>query len=401
LKSETYNNPFRPAAGHNPPYLAGRDGEIGDYNSLLNQDVVHTNLILTGLRGVGKTVLLDNFRRVSIRHNWLWAGTDFSESSSISEEKLATRLLTDLSVVTSGTVIATQQMPVFGFNREIKKVDYQLSYALLEELYTQTPGLVSDKIKAVFEFVWECLKSQPLSGIVFAYDEAQVMSDHARKEEYPLSLLLDVFQSIQRKQIPFLLILTGLPTLYGKLLEARTYSERMFRVMFLDRLSKEASFKAIDEPLKECDHFLHPDFIHGIVEESGGYPYFLQFIGREYFDIVLQVRGGKEIDPSTFQVHEIVRKLDNDFFSGRWAKATDRQQELLKVIAGIPNVEEEFTIQEIVEASKEITKPFSSSNVTQMLRVLGDKGLIYRNRHGKYSFSIPMLGQYILRQHKD
>lgn len=401
MESRAHNNPFRPAAGHNPPYLAGRDGEIGDYKSLLNQEVVHTNLILTGLRGVGKTVLLDNFRRISIQHNWLWAGTDLSESSSISEEKLAIRLLTDLSVVTSGTVIATKQLPAFGFNREMKEVDYKLSYELLEELYTQTPGLVSDKIKAVFEFVWECLKDQPFSGIVFAYDEAQVMSDHARKEEYPLSLLLDVFQSIQRKQIPFLLVLTGLPTLYGRLLEARTYSERMFRVMFLDHLSKEASFKAIDEPLKESDHFLHPDFINRIVQESGGYPYFLQFIGREYFDIVLQIRGGKEIDPSTFQVHEIVRKLDNDFFSGRWAKATDRQQELLKVIASIPNVEEEFTIQEIVEASKEITKPFSSSNVTQMLRVLGDKGLIYRNRHGKYSFAIPMFSQYILRQHKD
>lgn len=401
MNKNEFTNPFRPGAGHIPPFLAGRDAEIKAYKGLLRQEVVHENLIITGLRGVGKTVLLDRFNSLSVQNQWLWAGADLSESSSVSEEKLATRLLTDLSVITSGIIVASQHRSLFGFGQNVEKVDYDLNYGVLDEIYSQAPGLVSDKLKTVFEFVWQCLEKQQYAGIVFAYDEAQTMSDHTEKDEYPLSLLLDVFQSIQRKQIPFLLILTGLPTLYAKLLESRTYSERMFRVMFLNHLSEAASFNAIDKPLKEQSYCLDPDVINEIVQESGGYPYFLQFIGREYFDNVIRLRMNEKVDNSSFSIRAIMRKLDNDFFAGRWAKATDRQQELMRAIAEIPNVEKEFTIQEIVASSKRLPKPFSASNVTQMLRALSDKGLIYRNRHGKYSFAVPMFGQYILRLHKD
>ena len=77
--------------------------------------------------------------------------------------------------------------------------------------------------------------------MIFAYDEAQNLADSPARDQYPLSLLLDVFQSIQRKNIPFMLALTGLPTLFPKLVEARTFAERMFRVVTLDRLDEDDS----------------------------------------------------------------------------------------------------------------------------------------------------------------
>jgi Fe2+ or Zn2+ uptake regulation protein len=94
----------------------------------------------------------------------------------------------------------------------------------------------------------------------------------------------------------------------------------------------------------------------------------------------------------------IIRKLDKNFFAGRWAKATDRQRDLLSVIAMLDNCDEEFTVQDIVIQAKTIANPFSSSLVNQMLSTLTDAGLIYKNRHGKYSFAVPLLGQFILRQ---
>ncbi len=97
-------------------------------------------------------------------------------------------------------------------------------------------------------------------------------------------------------------------------------------------------------------------------------------------------------------MEEITRKLDNDFFAGRWAKATDRQRELMFTIAILPNSDGEFTVQEVVEEAKKLKKPFSPSHVNQMLSTLANMGLVYKNRHGKYSFAVPLLGQYIQRQ---
>jgi hypothetical protein len=103
-----FTNPFRPGAGHMPPYLAGRENEIQEFNNLLSQDTVLKNLVLTGLRGLGKTVLLETFKPMAISEGWLWAGTDLSESTSISEENMALRLLTDLAVATSSILYKTK-----------------------------------------------------------------------------------------------------------------------------------------------------------------------------------------------------------------------------------------------------------------------------------------------------
>jgi hypothetical protein len=107
--SKLFSNPFRPGAGHMPPYLAGRKKESAAFEELLKQEVILTNLVLTGLRGIGKTVLLDTFKPLAQARNWSWTGTDLSESTSISEANLATRLLTDISIITSSLAIATIQ----------------------------------------------------------------------------------------------------------------------------------------------------------------------------------------------------------------------------------------------------------------------------------------------------
>src|ERR1700733_11619688 len=108
-QQQKFRNPFRPGAGHMPPYLAGREIEIREFSRLLKQDIILENAILTGLRGLGKTVLLETFKPMAIQAGWLWVGTDLSESTSISEENLAIRLLTDLAVVTSSLVVAVPE----------------------------------------------------------------------------------------------------------------------------------------------------------------------------------------------------------------------------------------------------------------------------------------------------
>lgn len=391
-------NPFTPGAGHTPPYLAGRDSETAEFTKLLDQDVVRSNVVLTGLRGVGKTVLLDQWKPVAINQRWLWVGTDLSESASISEESLVIRLLTDLSVVTSGIVLS-KPIPTVGFSGQPSLVEHPLTYDRLLELYRSTPGLVSDRLKQILGFVWQCIHQHGFRGIIFAYDEAQTMSDHVKKEQFPLALLLDVFQSLQRQKIPFMLVLVGLPTLFPKLVESRTFAERMFVVITLARLTDKDSKEAIVRPIKlsECPFSIDEPSIAVIVSVSGGYPYFIQFVCREVFDLFLQKYNvGEPVVP--VPIEAITRKLDKDFFSGRWAKATDRQRQLLSVISTLENCDEEFTVQEIVEKAKALTNPFSGSHVNQMLVVLSDAGLIYKNRHGRYAFAVPLLGRFVRRQ---
>jgi hypothetical protein len=399
MAKTAFVNPFRPGAGHMPPYLAGRQKEKEEFLRLLEQEVVLENMILTGLRGVGKTVLLDTLKPLAIQRGWLWVGTDLSESTSINEDRVATRLMTDVAPLTSSVTLA-QELPTIGFTRPALRRTRALNFDTMQEIYRATPGLASDKLKAVLEFVWSCLKGLgAVKGIVFAYDEAQNLSDHAENKEYPLSLMLDVFQSIQKKGIPFMLVFVGLPTLFPKLVEARTFAERMFHVIFLKRLNDKDSRDAILEPIRDakCPVKLNQQSVTVIVDVSGGYPYFIQFICREVYDAFLQKVGSGE--KAAVPIAEITRKLDNNFFAGRWARATDRQRELLTVIASLETCDDEFTVQEVSEQSAHvIDKPFSPSHVNQMLVALSAAGLVYKNRHGKYSFAVPLLGRFIARQ---
>ncbi|MBX7208250.1 MAG: ATP-binding protein [Verrucomicrobiaceae bacterium] len=393
-------NPFRPGAGHPPPYLAGRSVEQDRFAELLAQDIILENLVLTGLRGVGKTVLLDTLRPLAAKAGWLWTSTDVSESATVSEEALATRLITDLSLLTSHITLPGRERRRIGFQAGSERINLALDHAMLRHLYDESPGLVADKLKILLEFVWAKLADTKVRGLVIAYDEAQNLSDRAESHQYPLSLLLDVFQSLQKKGLPVMLVLTGLPTLYPKLVAARTFAERMFHVITLGRLSDKDSHDAILKPLKQHGWKLPADVTEEIIRHAGGYPYFLQFFGREVCDAWLrQIAMGHK--PPKIHFPSIIHKLDNDFFAGRWSRATDRQRELLRVIAELPGCDDEFIAAEVLAQSrKKGRKPISGSQLTQMLAKLADAGLVYRNGHGRYSFSVPLMGQFIARQHE-
>ena len=402
MNQPEFKNPYRPGAGHMPPYLAGRETDYDEFDRLLEQDEILENLVLTGLRGVGKTVLLETFKPRAIKRGWGWATADLSESASISEAALAERLLADLALITASTTVldpaAAQQV---GFAAPSQPREVPLTHEVLVSIYEGTPGLTADKIKSTLEFAWEHLCNHGQQRVIFAYDEAQNLSDHAATEQFPLSVLLDVFQSIQKKGIPFMLVLAGLPTLFPKLVDARTYAERMFRVMTLTKLNSDQSREAILKPIEVagCPVKLSPESVEVVIHESAGYPYFIQFIGREVYDVFIRQHVDEE--RKFVPVEAIQRKLDADFFAGRWARITDRQRELLWVVAHLDHPDEEFTILELTEKAKSLlVKAFSPSHANQMLAGLAERGMIYKNRLGKYSFAVPLLVRFIRRTYE-
>lgn len=390
-------NPYRPGAGHSPPYLAGRDAEIETFRKHLQQDRIMNNVILTGLRGVGKTVLMDDkFKPVAQEAGWGWVGSDFAETAFLAEENLCIRLITDLSVFSTSLAVSAPS-ETLGFDTG-QLEQRRLTFDFLMTFFDAQPGLIVDKLKAVLELVWNTAHKKGITGIVFAYDEAQVVSDQRDRNQYPLAILLESFQSLQRKGAKYLLLLTGLPTLFPRLVESRTYAERMFSIQEIGRLSEQASRQAIEVPLADYGWKFEDMAINTVIKVSDGYPYFIQFICREAFDYRRANRGER-----TIPIDPIIRKLDSDFFAGRWDTLSDRQRDLLYCIATLDTAEE-FTIPEIVDASKLArgkVKEFSRGDVSQMLPRLTDRGLIYKNRWGKYSFAVPLFARFIKRKYED
>ena len=394
IVTSVFQNPFRPGAGHPPPYLAGREQEKQEFQRLLQQQAILDNLVLTGLRGVGKTVLLNTLEPMAIPHRWLWLGNDLSEAASLNEENLTTRLCADLAVATAAFSVGDQRVRHAGLTAREETTPRTLNFETLRAIWNGTPGLASDKLKAVLETAWEVVRANDIHGIVFAYDEAQNLANHPDQDQHPLSLLLDVFQSIQRKGIPFMLVLAGLPTLFPRLVEARTFAERMFHVVTLDRLSRQECDDAVLKPIEEAQSPVRftEESVQLIYEASRGYPYFVQYLCKEAFDVWTHKPG------VAIPINDIMRKLDADFFAGRWARATDRQRDLLTIIAHLENSAGEFTVQDILAVSKRSPRPFSASHVSQMLAALGEAGLVYKNRWGRYSLAVPLLDAFIRRQ---
>jgi hypothetical protein len=392
-------NPFKPGAGHSPPYLAGREKEAEEFRKLLHQDVVSQNVVLTGLRGVGKTVLMDDvYKPLALKEQWVWVGSDFSESAFVDERTLCMRLLTDLSSFT-GTLTLNKELRTPGF-RDKKEKSETMGFGYLMNRFDGEAGLNVDKLKAALSLIWDVAKITGKRGIVFAYDEAQVVQDRKDKDEFPLALLLETFQSLQRKGMRYMLLLTGLPTLFPRLVESRTYAERMFTIHEIGRLDRPSCKEAIEKPLANNAIQFAKNFVAMIIEVSSCYPYFIQFFCREAYDIL---SSHQKKDNPSIPMDTLIRKLDAAFFAGRWGKLPDRQRELLFCIASLSNAAQEFTVNQIVGKSREIEnehefKSFKAADVSAILPKLVNAGLTYRNRHGRYVLAVPLFDGFIKRQ---
>lgn len=350
---------------------------------------------------MGKTVLLEHLRPRAAEQGWLWAGNDWNEAASISEKDVATRLIADLAKVLAPIVSPRTDERPLGFTSKPASTDGPAGFIDLSGIYNATPGFASDKLIAVLEHVATIITNARIRGIVFAFDEAQNLADRKEREQFPLSLVCDVFSNLQRRNLgcQFLLVMSGLPVLRTQLNDARAYTERMFQTLMLDRLSEDETRDAILKPLAISKSTLTftDQTVERIIDESRGYPFLIQHICRDVFDawIGWMTVGAVPGVPMA----EISTRLDLDFFAPLWTRATDRQKRFMQAIATLEDADTAFSVRDIISASRNLlTRPFNPSHASQMLGHLAQKGLIYRNRPGAYCFAVPMLADFIRRQ---
>jgi hypothetical protein len=379
-------NPFRPGNGTMPPYLAGREDELCWFENSVNSALsLPQNSVLSGIRGTGKTVLLRKFEEFCTKKKWLFIRREFNNKLN-QESEFLNALLTDIVAKTKGVSLAKKlREPIIGFGGRYKE---SIEGDFISILLQKYKGTLGDRLESILNDVYEAINEAGYNGLVFLYDEFHFIEDGKITNHFPLSLLLESFSHVQQEGLRYYLVLSGLPPLFPNLVKAKTYAERMFSVKRIGNLSKEASCEAIRLPLKNSNIFFTDKLIKAIVDETLGYPYFLQF----YPFYLIQNIPKKKVGLNEFNEMYplLLKELDESFFSGRFNRASEGEQRILFEMAKL-GVEKRFS--ELRKSAK-----IDKNYLNQILINLINKGLIYRVGRGKYRFTLPLFEKFLLRK---
>ena len=383
-------NPYRPGVGVRPVYLAGRDASLRRFAAMLRAaPEQQASMRVTGLRGVGKTVLLGAFAEQADTANWEPAELELQPSHNTDEtlhdaiNGLLERARRRLSRLERLRAIAGKALR--SGNLAVTWEDVSLSIA---------PGSrrESDLARELFATV-EMAKSKGRDGLVLLLDEAQLIRDERdRHGEHPLSLLIAPLVALQRQELPLGVVVCGLPTLAANLQKARSYSERLFRGEEVDSLPHNEALAAFTRPLAQSGRSVEKKVAETVVKEVEGYPYFIQLWGSELWDAA-ELAG---VDRLTMELlvevrPEIYRRLDSDFYEPRVATLTPAEQDVLLASASCPYPP--LRASDLNRASDK-----APGNVNVLLGRLVEAGVLYRIRKGEYAYTAPKFRDYLQRR---
>jgi hypothetical protein len=385
--------------GTRPLHLAGRDQPMRRFAAMLRAAPEQpANMRLTGLRGVGKTVLLGEFQVIAENADWASALLEFQPGHNGEETLVAA--LTAVAQDSRERLSRVERIKNAVGNVARQAGTLGLGWGEFVLTYDSIVGQPREDItKALFDVV-EMAVEKGRAGFVLLLDEAQVVRDETKRNgEHPLSLLISSIVALQRREIPLGLVLCGLPTLTGNLLKARSYTERMFRGEEIGSLDQDDARDAFAQPLAEdggdgSGGGLAADdaLIDQVVDEVEGYPYFIQLWGAELWDAA----EIGEVDRLTTRLLETVRpdiyrRLDLDFYNPRVETLTPAEQDVLlgTAFADYPPL----VVSKLNDA---IDK--TPANVNVLLGRLVDNGVLYRIRKGEYDYTAPRFRDYLLRR---
>lgn len=386
-------NPFSPGSGLRPPALVGRSTEIEAFDvtvERVSHGLPSRGMILSGLRGVGKTVLLNELRRRAENSDWfvvsLEARPDEIGASS-ARETLAREITAQARQFTRGKALTARVKAalatVSAFNAKIGPGGIDLGVQLAQgradsgQIDVDLPELVQDLCAA--------LKEEGRAFGLFI-DELQDLDDDLLR-----ALLVTQHQAGQRDW-PFFLIGAGLPHLPGVLAEARSYAERLFDYRRIAQLLEPEATKALIDPVVNHDVTFEQTALRLLLDASAGYPYFLQEYGRAAWDVA----PGPAITKDDARDAVIVglQRLDEGFFRARWDRATRSERRML--IAMAPDGEGPSSSSEVARRME-----IRPSSLGPYRARLISKGLVYSPEHGKVAYTVPGMSDYVHRHRED
>lgn len=388
-------NPFSPGAGTPPPELAGRadvleDAMVGLERVKLGRS--EKSMILVGLRGVGKTVLLGEIQRLAEAKGYRVAFIEAHESrqkKSLPQLLIPhlRRVLFELDRGEQLSEKAKKALRVFKSfisALKLKAGDFEFHIDIDPETGEADSGDLEIDLASLFVAIGDAAKDRK-TAIAIIIDEIQYL------DEKELSALIMAMHRISQKSLPLIFIGAGLPQIIGKSGNSKSYAERLFAFPEIGALTEADANIALQAPVSAMGISFSPDALHSIYQATQGYPYFLQEWGYHAWntsDSHSTIITLKDIERAS---QLAIQNLDKNFFKVRFDRLTPTEKKYVRALA-----ESRTKPQRSGEIANKLGK--TVEQVAPLRAQLINKGMIYSPAHGDIAFTVPLFEEFLRRE---
>ena len=383
-------NPYTPNAGAQPPAVVGRDNLIESFGILLARlatGKTSQSMIITGLRGVGKTVLLGNFYRTALASNWVvieaevtkheddvfrrnvaaWVKTSLFELSP--KARWSDRLVRAAAVLKSFSISVD---PLGGLSAGI---DVDAWSGLADR------GDLQHDLTDLLIALGEAAQDQG-RGVVLLFDEVQFLNSAQ------LEAVISALHKTVQRALPITMVAAGLPQIAELAGDAKSYAERLFEFPAIGNLNDADARRALAEPAAEEGAAFDSAALDRAVEVTGGYPYFLQELGYAVWGLAEGPTITAEDVDASLPLYE--SKLDSSFFRVRLDRATEMQRLYLRAMADLgPEPQKAADVAHVMNRTSPQVAPTRAELISM--------GLLYTPEHGYAAFTVPHFDRFMHR----
>lgn len=384
---DAVRNPFAPGAGTPPPELAGRSGLLSRAEITLRRIAIGKptkSMIIVGLRGVGKTVLLSEIEKLARAEDYFTLFVEAHEHKSLPELIVPglRRILIKLSRLEQSKELARQALGILkGFVGSLKVKLAGVEIGVATERGTADSGDIESDLPELISAIG---KAATAAGrpIVLIIDELQYL----KGKEF--SALIMAIHKVNQRQYPFMLIGAGLPQILGIAGNSKSYAERLFDFPQVGALNTKDARQAIVIPIEQEGESIRKNAVDAIIGSTKGYPYFLQQWAYEAWNHAEKspITQQDVIDVSD----EVLQELDQSFFKVRLDRCTPTERKYMRALAELGTGPHKSSgVAGLLEVKLASVSPIRSSLIK--------KGMIYSPTHGDTEFTVPLFDEYMKR----
>ena len=382
-------NPFSPGAGSPPPELAGREGILEQAQVLFGRVQAgrpEKSLLLTGLRGVGKTVLLNEIERIATAAGYRTVLVEAHEGKALAVllAPQLRRLLFDLDRLKGAGDKVRRGLGVlrsFIGAIKVKVGDLDIGLDIEPQTGLADSGDLEVDLPDLFMAVGEAAQERG-AAVAILIDEIQYFSSDE------LSALIMAMHRMQQRQLPLALVGAGLPVLPGLAGESKSYAERLFNFPIVGPLAEPDAVRALQDPVLAEGVLFEPDALQEIFSFTQGYPYFLQEWGYQAWNHAETSPIGISVIRETSEL--VSQRLDDNFFRVRFDRLTPRERTYLRAMAELgPGPCRTSDIADALGIKTTSLAPVRANLIK--------KGMVYSPSHGEMAFTVPLFDAFMRR----
>jgi len=383
-------NPYTPGAGLVPGYLAGRDNTIDDATEVI-VSVAHgiptRSIVFYGLRGVGKTVLLNKIEEIAEENSVLYEHIEISERSSFKSAISfhINKLVMQLSATEQTKQTFKKVLSILKAFQITYFPDGNISINIKDDIeaavgVSDTGNFQNDLTELIVSMGTLAQKNE--KAVAIFIDEIQYLKD----EEF--EALIAATHRANQKGLPVTIFAAGLPKVAKIAGDIKSYAERLFNFIRIDSLDPDAAKLSLTEPAKKLGVAYTEEAINKIIGITDGYPYFLQEYGKQVWNFIKDNKIDIDSVQAAYPIFE--KSLDDSFFKVRYDRATTKEKEFMLAMAECGELP--CTIAQVASKMKTAV-----SSISPLRGQLIYKGFIYSARYGEVDFTVPQFKQYLKR----